>query len=157
MKTPDPTKAESSALNSVKSTIPGTLPSRKNTVTADVLAKLLSYQTLTSIVSVVDSSTTRLGAFVWTLENRYGWTIERREKAQGCKDGRVSWVAEYWLHPDAIAAAMADGAGEWVRQVCTARLEHRKKAAQAKRDADRFNATKRKRDQVTRDLFETGA
>ena len=141
-KRPTPQVAESSALDDIDFTKPGSLPQRTNTVTADVLAKLLAYERLTGMESVFGSSTTRLGAFVWSLQEKYGWAIERWDKAQGCNDGRVAEVREYWLNPEAVAAAMAGGAGEWCNRVRAARCKLRKQAPKALRDAQRLNLSR---------------
>lgn len=146
MKAPRSTKnAEQSAAGqgSVKFTSPGNLPQRKNTVTADVLARLLNHERLTSLDGVYEASTTRLSAVAFYLDERWGWAIQTTDKATGCNDGRVAWIVEYHLHPEAIAKAMQDGAGAWCAEVRKARLERRKKAAQAEREAARFNAARR--------------
>ena len=83
MKNARPGKTESSATANGVSIIGGALPTRKNTVTADVLSRLLGGARLTSIAGVFDSSTTRLGDVVHRLERDYGWRIDREPKAQG--------------------------------------------------------------------------
>ena len=82
MKTPDPTKAESSALNSVNFNVPGGFPIKHSSVCAEVLARLLNYERLTSLDAVADASTTRLSAVVFYLASKYGWTIESTDKAR---------------------------------------------------------------------------
>lgn len=116
-------------------------PQRTNTVTAEVLARLLRGETLTALDSVFNSSTTRLGAFVFSLSG-YGWEIESEPFAAGCKDGRVSWPHKYYLRAEVIAKAGA-GAGAWCAQVFKDRRELRRKAAQAEREAARLNAMRR--------------
>lgn len=144
MKTPRPTKnAERGAPNKRKLTVPGNLPKRKNTVTAEVLTRLLNHERLTSLDGVYEASTTRLSAVAFYLAERWGWAIQATYKAAGCVDGRVAWIVEYHLHPDAIAQAMQEGAEAWCAKVRKARLERRKKAAQAEREAARFNAARR--------------
>ena len=144
MKTPRPTKnVERGAPDKRKSTVPGNLPKRKNTVTAEVLTRLLNYERLTSLDGVYEASTTRLSAVAFYLDERWGWAIQTTDKATGCNDGRVAWIVEYHLHPEAIAQAMQDGAEAWCAEVRKARLERRKKAAQAEREAARFNAARR--------------
>ena len=142
-KAPDTTKAASSAPDTAQFTVPGNLPQRKNTVTADVLARLLNYERLTSLDGVYEAGTTRLSAVAFYLDERWGWAIQTTDKATGCNDGRVAWIVEYHLHPDAIAQAMQEGAEAWCAKVRKARLERRKKAAQAEREAARFNAARR--------------
>lgn len=116
-------------------------PRRIDTVTAEVLARLLRGETLTALDSVSDSSTTRLGAFIFSLAE-YGWEIESEPFAAGCKDGRVSWPHKYYLRDEVIAKA-GPGAAAWCASVFRARRDLRRKAAQAKREADRINAMRR--------------
>ena len=118
---------------------PGTYPAKRATVTADVLARLLAAERLTGLGAVTDASTTRLAAVVDYLQDRYGWTIERTDKATGCRDGRVAWVSVYWLAPEVIAQAIAAGAAVWCADVRAARLRLRTKAAQARSAAERAN------------------
>ena len=117
----------------------GAYPAKCATVTADVLARLLAGERLTGLEAVTSASTTRLAAVVDYLQDRYGWTIERSDKATGCKDGRVAWVSVYWLKPDVIAQAFAAGATAWCSDVRAARLRLRTKAAQARSAAERAN------------------
>lgn len=140
-----PTKAESSVTRQGAQIItPDRLPVRQNTVTAEVLCRFLSYERLTGLDAVFDASTTRLAAYVHYLAG-YGWTAETTDKATGCADGRVAWVAEYWLPGETIAAAMAAGAGAWCDSVRVARKALRATAAQARREAERTNAARRAR------------
>ncbi len=123
----------------------GTFPARHATLTAEVLRRFLEGERLASLEAVHDASTTRLAAVVEYLQRRYNWVIERQEKANGCRDGRVSWVTEYSLMPETIAAAMAANAGSWCASVKSARAKLRATASDAYRFAARANAR-----QVTR-------
>ena len=147
MKTPEPQKGNPSAPSSADSTTPGRLPKRQNTVTAEVLARLLRGERLTSMDGVFQASTTRIGATKHSLEKTHGWSVHATDKAAGCNDGRVSWIVEYHLHPQAISKAMAAGAGAWCDDVRKARLERRKKAAESMREAARLNEARRSRRQ----------
>lgn len=89
-------------------------PQRTNTVTAEVLARLVRGETLTSLDSVFGSSTTRLSAFIFTHVGN-GWEIESEPFAAGCKDGRVSWPHKYYLRTEVIAKA-GPGAAAWCVQ-----------------------------------------
>ena len=160
MKTPDTTKAVSSATRQGAQIIaPGGLPDKLNTVTAEVLARLLNHGRLTSIDAVSEASTTRLSAVTHCLAKEYGWPIEAVDKAAGCRDGRVAWVAEYFLDPQVIAHAMAAGAGDWCAKVRPARRARRAHAARARRGAERANAARnaRRNDPGQQGLFEGGA
>ena len=160
MKTPDPTKAESSATRQGAQIIAtGDFPVKQNTVTADVLARLLAGERLTSLDTVYEASTTRLGAVVFYLANDYGWQIQSIDKAAGCNDGRVAWISEYFMPAEIIGRAMATGAGEWCAKVRAARNKRRAHAAQARREASRANAARNARRQHPAQwgLFEGGA
>ncbi len=135
-KRPTPANEKSSTpRSSADSIVPGTYPVRLNTVVAEVLARLLNYECLTGLDAVFDASTTRLAAVVHYLERDYGWTVDRRDVATGCKDGRVAWVTEYSINPLTIEAAMAAGAGKWCSDVRRARAALRKKHVEAERRA----------------------
>lgn len=122
----------------------GTLPKRQNTVTADVLSKLLSHERMTGLETVFGASTTRLAAVVEYLQRRYGWVISREDKVAGCADGRVATVSEYFLMCEVIATAVANGSDTWCTEVRAARLARRAKAAEAKRKAAALNAARRR-------------
>ena len=161
MKTPAATEITTSACqhSSAKFTAPGRLPVRLGTVVAEVLARLLNHESLTSLDAVFDASTTRLAAVVFYLESDYRWTIERRDIAAGCKDGRVAWVTEYRLDPLTIEAAMA-AAGKWCADVRRARAALRRKATQAKQQATVANIAASARRRVhpgQGGLFDQGA
>lgn len=144
MKTPEPSKKDPSAIGQGAQIIsPGKFPTKLNTVTAEVLERLLNYERLTSLDAVSEASTTRLSAVTHYLGKEYGWPIEADFKAAGCRDGRVAWVAEYFLAPEIIARAMAAGAGAWSAKVRAARRARRTQAAQARRNAERANASRR--------------
>ena len=158
MKTPETTKAESSVPNSVDFNVPGGFPAKHSSVCAEVLARLLNYERLTSLDAVVDASTTRLSAVVFYLASKYGWTIESTDKAAGCRDGRVAWVSEYTLPADTVARAMAAGADAWCADVRAARRALRTKATEARRKADSANAARKTRPNPGQlGLFEGGA
>ena len=120
----------------------GGYPAKLATVTAEVLARLLAGERLTSLDGVRDASTTRLSAVVFYLQTEYGWPIEAADKAAGCRDGRVSWVAEYAMPSASIARAMAAGAAAWCTDVRRARAVLRANAARASRNAERINAAR---------------
>ena len=142
-KAPAATKVTTSAGGGADFTTPGRLPLKQDTVTAEVLARLLNGERLTSLAAVHETSTTRLGAVKFSLEETHGWSIRATDKAAGCNDGRLAWIVEYHLHPEAIEKAMAAGAGAWCDGVRKARLERRRKAAQAIREAERVNEARR--------------
>lgn len=136
-----PSKAESGTTRKGAEIIaPGFFPVKQSSVCADVLARLLGHQRLTSLDAVTESSTTRLAAVVHYLAKSLGWHIESIDKAAGCRDGRVAWVSEYFLPAETIELAAAAGSGQWCAKVRAERALLRAKAAQARRDAKRLNA-----------------
>ena len=134
-------------------------PAKLNAVCAEVLCRLLSGERLTGLDGVSEASTTRLTAHIFYLEEAYAWCIERVDKANGCKDGRVTFIKEYFLCQSVIAHAMARGADQWCTKVKAARLKLRANAAKARLQAKRVNmaAAKRRKDAEQRALFEDGA
>lgn len=154
-------QAEQSAPNKRNFNGIGVLPSRKNTVTADVLARFLNGERLTGLDTVYEASTTRLGAVVFYLANNYGWQLQSIDKAAGCNDGRVAWVSEYFLPAEVITRAMAAGADCWCKQVREARRALRTNAALARTQAARANDAARRSNQTRQagqwGLFEGGA
>lgn len=133
--------AEQSSVNTANSTH-GTFPVKQNTVLAAVLADLLEGQRITGMGAVFEESTTRLAHHIYALKG-YGWPVQSADKVVGTNDGRVATISEYWLSPEVIEAAMAQGAREWVDGVRHARRLRRKKAAEAKRKAAQFEVAKK--------------
>jgi hypothetical protein len=133
-------KVELSAVNSVNSI--GSFPLRKHTVTAEVLTQLLRGETLTGLDSVRKANTTRLGAFIFTLEKNYGWTIARLDVFVGTGDGRMPTITAYYLERSIIRTAFDSGASEFCRAVASARVKQRQKATQLKREASKRNSIK---------------
>lgn len=153
-------EAESSAtVQGASIVMPFGFPAKLDTVCAEVLCRLLMGERMTGIAAVGEASTTRLAAHIFYLEDSYSWQVERIEKVAGCKDGRITYVAEYFLHQSVIAQAMARGAAQWCIKVKAARLKLRANAANAKQQAERANraAAKRRQDAEQRALFEGGA
>ena len=122
----------------------GKLPKRQNTVTAEVLARLLNHERLTGLEAVFDSSTTRLADVVYRLHGTHGWIVSSEDKVTGCADGRTATVSEYFLLHEVIGTAMAAGADEWCKAVRAARRQLRAKAAEARLKAARANAARRR-------------
>jgi hypothetical protein len=118
----------------------GDLPSRKDTVRAEVLSRLLCGERMTGMEGVFKASTTRLSAVIHAFECQYGWGVDRRDKVVGSSDGRIPTICEYWLSPDVIELAAAADAGAWCAEVRAARRALRAQAADAKRTAAKANA-----------------
>ncbi len=120
----------------------GAFPTRHNTVTAEILARLIGGENLTGLDAVYCASTTRLAAVVDYLGTSYGWTIDRVDMDVGCNDGRVAVVRAYYLNRATIRRAFDAGALEFCRSVKDARAKTRKHANKAKAEADRRNAAR---------------
>lgn len=119
-------------------------PQRPASACAEVLARLLDGEVLTSADTLQQCATMRAAAHVDYLEKRYAWPVVSDRRATGCTDGRVTIVAVYRLPQETIAAARAAGAGRWIAQVRQARAALRAKAADAYRRAAALNRARRK-------------
>ena len=120
----------------------GAFPTRHNTVTAEVLARLIGGENLTGLDAVDSASTTRLAAVVDYLGTSYGWQIDRADIAVGCNDGRVAVVKAYYLNRATIRRSFDAGALEFCRNVKDARAKTRKQANKARAEADKRNAAR---------------
>ena len=118
----------------------GALPTRQDTVIADVLSQLLRGKTITGMGAVSVAHTTRLADVIFRLYKGHGWTIQRLDSVVGCKDGRTTTISKYFLDPSAIAAAQLSGSIAWCAEVRAARAILRTKAADAQRRAVQANA-----------------
>lgn len=157
MKRPTPQKAESSALNSVKFT--GAFPTRRNTVTAEVLSRLCNGENLTGMDAVFGCSTTRLAAVIHYLAEEYGWNVDHVDIDVGTNDGRMAVIRAYFFPRATIRHAFDRGALEFCRSVKDARAKTRKHAPKAKAEAEKRNAARAaaKFDPNQRALFFGGA
>lgn len=144
MKTPDTTKAVSSATRQGAQIMPFHFPPRTNTACAEILARLLCGEVLTGMDGVFDASTTRLAAHVHYLAENYSVPTEVNDRAVGCNDGRVVTVTAYSLPHSVIQRARAAGAARWIASVRADRAALRAKAAQAQQEAARMNAARKR-------------
>lgn len=119
--------------------IVGKFMARRNTVRAEILARLLNGERLTGLDAVAGSSTTRLAAAIHALRTKYGWPIEGQDHDVGCRDGRVSEVAAYFMSHQNILAAFNAGASDFIKSVFEQRKARRKQAPKARRKAERRN------------------
>ena len=124
------------------SRVTGMFPARHNTVTAEVLSRLIKGETLTGMDAVFCANTTRLSAVIFYLNEDYGWSIEHLDIDVGTNDGRVAMIRTYYLSSASIRQAFADGAREFCDSVTVARAKRRKLAAKVKADAERRNAVR---------------
>lgn len=132
-------------------------PPQRASACAEVLARLLAGEVLTSADTLEQCSTMRAAAHVDYLEKRYAWPVVSERRAVGCTDGRLTVVAAYRLPQETIAAARAGGAGAWCSEVRKARAALRAKAAEAYRRAAALNKARRSTPPPGQnDLFEGG-
>lgn len=110
---------------------PLVFPRKHAGVTAEVLRRFLAGERLTSLDAVAGASTTRLAAVAHYLTSAYGWPIESKDKAVGCRDGRTAHVSEYYLAPLTIQRAAGVGAADWCASVRAARALQRARVATA--------------------------
>ncbi len=129
----------------------GTYPSRHNTVTAEVLCRLLNGENLTGMDAVFGCSTTRLAAVIYYLAQEYGWYADHVDVDIGTNDGRVAVIRAYFLQRAVIRKAFDAGALAFCRSVKAARAATRKDTAKAKEVANKRNAARRA---ASRDLFQ---
>jgi hypothetical protein len=120
----------------------GAFPSRHNTVTAEILSRLLNGENLTGMGAVFCASTTRLAAVVEHLDKAHGWTIDRVDIDVGTNDGRMAVIRAYYLPRATIRQAFDSGALKFCQSVKEARAKRRKQAPKAKREADTRNAAR---------------
>ena len=136
-------KAEQIAITAGASIIAaGRPPYKLAHVTSEVLARLLSGEHITGLEDVFNVSTARMAVFIYCLQIKYGWTVERKKKVVVSKNGRMALVPEFWIDPDVIFLAKAAGADVWCAEVRAARSASRAKAVEARRLADRANAAR---------------
>lgn len=119
-----------------------TLPTRHNTVTSEILRRLLSGETLTGMDAVAGCNTTRLSAVIHYLAEKYGWSIDHLDIAVGTNDGRVAVIRTYFLPRASIRRAFDAGALEFCRSVKAARAKTRKQAPKARAEANKRNAAR---------------
>ena len=120
----------------------GAFPTRRNTVTAEVLCRLLQGENLTGMDAVHCASTTRLAASINYLGDKYNWTIDRVDIDVGTADGRVPVIKAYYLSRPTIRRAFDAGALAFCQSVTEARAKTRKHASKAKAEAAKRNAAR---------------
>lgn len=121
----------------------GKLPTRKGSVVATVLDKLLKGQKVNSIELAAEAQTSRLKDVVASLRQQHGWGAIRSERiALGTADGRVQWVAQYWLPSDVLVGVDQAQIEAWTKAVDRERYVQRLNAKHAQRRAKACNARK---------------
>jgi hypothetical protein len=99
----------------------GAFPSKHESVTAEVLMRLIQGEILTSMSMVFGAHTTRLATKVHTLRHENGWDIVSTPATINTVDGRLTKVSEYSLSAASIEAALAKGGTQFCESVWVAR------------------------------------
>ena len=79
-----------------------TFPPKKDSVTAETLARLLDGQTITQREAYDRLSTVNIARTIFDLR-RYGWPVITTDETSHTRDGRIARYARYSLSPDVIA------------------------------------------------------
>jgi hypothetical protein len=142
-KTQDAFETNTNDCNSTnQATSAGYFPVRHDTVTAEVLSRLLRGEHLTGMGAVFCANTTRLAAVIDYLGDSYLWNIERINIEVGTKDGRIAVIRTYFLTRATIRHAFDSGALEFIRSVASARAKLRTKASKVIAEAKRRNGAR---------------
>lgn len=107
-------------------------PKGPTTIRAHVLAVLLSSEDMTGFESIFAHRKATLSAVMRALVRKYHWPIERRDFPTNTDDGRAAWASVYCLPQEAIDAALAGGARDWLDGVKAARAARRAKGSKAR-------------------------
>lgn len=79
-----------------------TFPRKKDSVTAETLARLLDGQTITQREAYDRLSTVNIARTIFDLR-RYGWPVITTPEESPTRDGRIATYGRYSLAPDVIA------------------------------------------------------
>lgn len=103
-----------------------TMPKRKGSAIAAVLAKLLSGEELNCIDQADDLGSSRLKDHISNLRKRHGWeAIESTPVAIATADGRVQWVMEYGMPLSFIKLHNSEETRIWINEVQSMRRSKR--------------------------------
>lgn len=80
-----------------------TFPRKKDSVTAETLARLLDGQTITQREAYDRLSTVNIARTIHDLRHNYGWPVITTPEESHTRDGRIARYARYSLSPDVIA------------------------------------------------------
>ncbi|MDP9645465.1 hypothetical protein [Paraburkholderia caledonica] len=97
--------------------IPGELPVRVDTVSAELLAALLKGEEVTDLDPRFAQPTKSAASVVRYLDRWYGWRIAHSKFAYCTDDGRLAFAKKYSLPKDVITSAYVCGAEDWIGQV----------------------------------------
>ena len=79
-----------------------TFPRKKDSVTAETLARLLDGQTITQREAYDRLSTVNIARTIFDLR-RYGWPVITTDETSHTRDGRIATYGRYSLAPHVIA------------------------------------------------------
>ena len=79
-----------------------TFPRKKDSVTAETLARLLDGQTITQREAYDRLSIVNIARTIFDLR-RYGWPVITTDETSHTRDGRIATYGRYSLAPDVIA------------------------------------------------------
>lgn len=95
-----------------------TLPKRKGSAIASVLAMLLTGKIVNCIDQADALGSSRLKDHISNLRKRYGWVaIESMPVAMATADGRVQRVMQYQLPPELISTYKSEETQNWIKEV----------------------------------------
>jgi hypothetical protein len=96
-------------------------PKGPRSIRSEVLAVLLASNDMTGVESLFAHRKVSLATVVRALIRKYNWPITREDFPTNTADGRAAWASVYCLPQEAIDAAFAAGAGDWLDSVKAAR------------------------------------
>lgn len=117
----------------------GRFPPRHNTVTAEVLTRLIGGAHLKVTDALFLSNTTHLPNVIHYLASEYGWHIDHVDIFVGTSDGRLKTIRAYFLPRAVIRLTYKAGALKFCRSVKAARIQARKRALIVKAEASKRN------------------
>ena len=97
-------------------------PKGPRSVRSHVLAVLLASEDMTGVESIFAQRKVALATVIRALIRKYGWPITREDFPTNTADGRAAWASVYCLPQEAIEAAFAAGAQDWLDSVRAAKL-----------------------------------
>lgn len=120
-----------------------TLPKRKGSVIAAVLAELLSGASVNNIEWADTLGSSRLKDHISNLRKRHGWeAIQPYSVARATADGRVQWVMQYWMPLGVLKLHDNKETRIWINEVRSIRRSKRADFKGAEMRASRCNARK---------------
>lgn len=101
-------------------------PKGPKSIRAHVLSVLLESKDMTGVESIFAYRKASLATVVRALIRKYHWPIQREDFPTNTADGRAAWASVYSLPQEALDAAFAAGAQDWLDGVRAARAVRNK-------------------------------